>query len=325
MTHQSQWISAKVVPWIVIAVAIAILPLFVRTTIATVIWIYAILALAFNILLGYTGLLSFGQATFFGMGAYVAGLLLIHFKVNIILALIAGLLAGGLSAALVGGISIRRLGLYFILLTFAFNQMFFFIAYQWSSLTGGEDGLPGVPRPLLKFGDISILNLRSPVNYYLFTVAIFLISMVVLKWIVESPLGKIFQAIRENETRAAAVGYNVKKYKLIAFIISGSFSGLAGVLYSMLFGIVPLDTIHWLTSGDIVFMALIGGIGNFYGPIIGAAFFIWLSESVSVIWARWPLILGVSFIIVVLFLRGGCVEAINRISTFAMEKFNRGR
>lgn len=325
MISQKQPLLIKAAPWIVIAMSIVILPLFVRTTIASVIWIYAILAVAFNILLGYTGLLSFGQATFFGVGGYVAGLLLIHYKANLLLVLIAGTLAGGLAAALVGRISIQRLGLYFILLTFAFNQMFYFIAYQWSSLTGGEDGLPGVPRPAIKIGDFSILDLRGSLSYYLFVVVIFVFSMAIMKWIVESPLGKILQAVRENEARAAAVGYNVKRYKWIAFIIAGSFSGMAGVLYSMLFGIVPLDTIHWLTSGDIVFMALIGGIGNFYGPIIGAAFYIWLSESMAVIWARWPLILGIAFILVVLFFRGGCVVAVERISTRCVEKLKNRR
>jgi branched-chain amino acid transport system permease protein len=325
MISQRQPFLVKAAPWIVIAVAILILPIFVRISIATIIWIFAILAVAFNILLGYTGLLSFGQATFFGVGGYVSGLLLIHFNVSILIALIAGTLAGGLTAAFVGRVSIQRLGLYFILLTFAFNQMFYFIAYQWSSLTGGEDGLPGVPRPSLGIGDIRIVDLSGSLSYYLFTVAIFLLSMVIMKWIVASPLGKILEAIRENEARAAAVGYNVKQYKWFAFIISGGFSGLAGVLYAMLFGIVPLDTIHWLISGDIVFMALVGGIGNFYGPIIGAAVYIWLSESLSVMWARWPLMLGVAFIIVVFFFRGGCVEAGERILAFGIHKLKKRR
>ena len=133
-----------------------------------------------------------------------------------------------------------------------------------------------------------------------------------MKRIVESPLGKILQAIRENEVRAEAVGYNVPRFKLLAFVIGGAFSGLAGVLYAMLFGIVPLEAISFVFSGNVVFATLIGGSGSLYGPIIGSIVFIWLSESVSVIWARWPLLLGVAFVIVVLFFRGGVVEAWSR-------------
>ena len=130
-----------------------------------------------------------------------------------------------------------------------------------------------------------------------------------MKRIAESPLGKILQAIRENEVRAGAVGYNVPRFKLLAFVIGGAFSGLAGVLYAMLFGIVPLEAIGFVFSGNVLFATLIGGSGSLYGPIIGSFVFIWLSESVSVVWARWPLLLGVAFVIVVLFFRGGCVEA----------------
>src|SRR5258708_15488006 len=139
-----------------------------------------------------------------------------------------------------------------------------------------------------------------------------LVSLWVMKGIVGSPLGKILQAIRENEVRAEAVGYNVPRFKLLAFVIGGAFSGIAGVLYAMLFGIVPLEAISFVTSGNVVFATLIGGSGSLYGPIIGSFVFIWLSESMSVVWARWPLLLGVAFVIVVLFLRGGVVEAWSR-------------
>ncbi|OLB13350.1 MAG: hypothetical protein AUH18_02485 [Candidatus Rokubacteria bacterium 13_2_20CM_69_10] len=143
--------------------------------------------------------------------------------------------------------------------------------------------------------------------------AVFLLAFYAMKRIVDSPLGVIFQSIRENPGRAAAVGYDVKRYKWIAFTIAGGFTGFAGVLYSMMFGIVPLESISWIISGDIVFMVLIGGIGNLYGPLLGAAAFKWLSEAISVVWERWPLILGVALVLVVLFLRGGLVEACRRL------------
>ena len=290
--------------WLVIGAAVVLLPLVVRHAIATEIWIFAIFGLGLNLLLGYTGLLSFGQSTFFGSAAYVAGYLLKHYAINVFAALGIGVVVGAASAALVGYLCVQRSGLYFIMLTFALNQMFYFIAYQWTTVTGGEDGMPGIGRPALLAVDF-----RNPLAYYVFVAALFLFSLWVMKRIVDSPLGKILQAIRENEVRAEAVGYDVARFKLLAFVIGGVFSGLAGVLYAMLFGIVPLEAIGFVFSGNVVFATLIGGSGSLYGPIVGAFVFIWLSESVSVMWARWPLLLGVAFVTVVLFFRGGCVEA----------------
>ena len=287
--------------------AIVLLPVVVRPVIATEIWIFAIFGLGLNLLLGYTGLLSFGQSTFFGSAAYVAGWLLKHYAFNVFLALGIGVGVGAFSALLVGYLCVQRSGLYFIMLTFALNQLFYFIAYQWTSVTGGEDGMQGVPRPAF-FG----IDFRDPMAYYIFVSLLFLASLWLMKRIVESPLGKILQGIRENEVRAEAVGYNVPRFKLLAFVIGGAFSGAAGVLYAMLFGIVPLEAISFVFSGNVVFATLIGGSGSLYGPIIGSFVFIWLSESMSVVWARWPLLLGVAFIIVVLFFRGGVVEAWSR-------------
>ncbi len=290
--------------WLAVLAAVVLLPVVVRHAIATEIWIFAIFGLGLNLLLGYTGLLSFGQSTFFGSAAYVSGYLLKHYGINVFAALGLGVVVGAVSAALVGYLCVQRSGLYFIMLTFALNQMFYFIAYQWTTVTGGEDGMPGIGRPALLGADF-----RDPLAYYVFVALLFLLSLWVMKRIAESPLGKILQAIRENEVRAGAVGYNVPRFKLLAFVIGGAFSGLAGVLYAMLFGIVPLEAIGFVFSGNVLFATLIGGSGSLYGPIIGSFVFIWLSESVSVVWARWPLLLGVAFVIVVLFFRGGCVEA----------------
>jgi branched-chain amino acid transport system permease protein len=292
----------------ILLVAIVALPLVVRPAIATEIWIFAIFGLGLNLLLGYTGLLSFGQSTFFGSAAYVAGWLLKHYAINVFFALGIGIGVGALSALVVGYLCVQRSGLYFIMLTFALNQLFYFIAYQWTTVTGGEDGMPGIPRPAF-LG----IDFKNPVTYYVFVSVLFLISLWAMKRIVESPLGRILQAIRENELRAQAVGYHVPRFKLLAFVIGGAFSGLAGVLYAMLFGIVPLEAISFVFSGNVVFATLIGGSGSLYGPIIGSFVFIWLSESMSVVWARWPLLLGVAFVIVVLFFRGGVVEAWNRL------------
>lgn len=292
--------------------AVVVLPFLVRPVVAAEIWIFAIAAMALNLIFGYTGMLSFGQATFFGMGAYTAGLMMIHWKAPLLLCLVAGAFVGALTAAALGYLCIQRIGIYFIMLTFGFNQMFYFLAYKWTDLTGGEDGLPGIPRPPLALGPLSV-SLGSSYRYYVFVGALFLLLFYAMKRIVESPLGLICQSIRENPSRAAAVGHNVKLYKWVAFTIAGAFTGLAGVLYSLMYGIVPLEAISWITSGDIVFMVLIGGIGNLYGPLLGAAALKWLSEAVSVVWHRWPLILGVALVLVVLYLRGGLAEAFTRL------------
>ena len=293
---------------LLVLAAVVLLPLVESHAIASEILIFAIFGLGLNLLLGYTGLLSFGQATFFGSAAYVAGYLLKYYGIGIVSALAVGVGIGALSALLVGYLCVQRSGLYFIMLTFALNQLFYFIAYQWTSVTGGEDGMPGIPRPALLGVD-----LRQPLAYYIVVSALFLLALWAMQRIVASPLGKILQAIRENEVRAAAVGYNVPRFKLLAFVIGGAFSGFAGVLYAMLFGIVPLEAIGFVFSGNVVFATLIGGSGSLYGPVIGSVLFIWLSESMSVVWARWPLLLGVAFVIVVLFFRGGVVEAWSRL------------
>jgi branched-chain amino acid transport system permease protein len=295
--------------------AVLVLPLLVRPAIATEIWIFAIFGLGANLLIGYTGLLSFGQATFFGAAAYVAGYLLKYYGLNVFVALGTGIGVGAVSALAVGYLCVQRSGIYFIMLTFALNQLFYFIAYQWTSVTGGEDGMPGIPRPAL-LG----IDFKHPVVYYVFVSGLFLLSLWAMKRIVESPLGRILQAIRENEVRATAVGYDVPRFKLAAFVIAGAFCGLAGVLYAMLFGIVPLEAISFVFSGNVVFATLIGGSGSLYGPIIGSIVFIWLSESVSLIWDRWPLLLGVAFVMVVLFLRGGVIEAWSKFISWRFSK-----
>jgi branched-chain amino acid transport system permease protein len=302
---------------LLVLAAIVVLPFVVRPALASEIWIFAIFGLGLNLLLGYTGLLSFGQSTFFGSAAYVAGYLLKHFGIDVFSALGVGAGVGALSALLVGYLCVQRSGLYFIMLTFALNQLFYFTAYQWTSVTGGEDGMPGIARPgLLGF------SLEDSFVYYGFVSLVFLLSLWAMKRVVGSPLGRILQAIRENEVRAEAVGYNAPRFKLLAFVVAGAFSGVAGVLYAMLFGIVPLEAIGFVFSGNVVFATLIGGSGSLYGPVIGSFVFIWLSESVSTVWARWPLLLGVAFVIVVLFFRGGVVEAWSRLQSW---RFSRPR
>jgi len=297
--------------FLLLIVALVLAPVLGRPVIAAEILAFAITAVANNMLLGYTGMLSFGQATFFGVGGYVAGLMMVHWNAPLWLALAGA--AGGcaLLAAAIGAVCVQRVGLYFIMLTFAFNQMFYFIAYSWSSLTGGEDGLAGIGRPAW---------LRDELRFYILVAVLFLLSLAAMKRIVDSSWGRLFRAVRDNPDRAAATGHDVRRLKLLSFVIAGGFTGLAGALYGLVYGIVPIDSIHWLRSGDIVFMTLIGGSGNFFGPVIGAAFYIWLSETVSLFWDRWPMILGIVFALVVLFLRGGIVEILTRLAGLAKRR-----
>jgi branched-chain amino acid transport system permease protein len=289
----------------IVAVMLVVAPFVLRPVIAAEILIFGMVAVANNIMLGYTGLLSFGQATFFGIGAYITGLLIIHWGGPLYIILPLVIVASATVAVAIGYLCVQRMGLYFIMLTFAFNQMVYFIAYSWTSLTGGEDGLPGVSRPAY---------IRDDMNFYIFITAVFMLSLLLMKSVVDSPWGRLFQAVRDNPDRAAATGHNVRRVKLLSFVIAGAFTGFAGGLYAMVYGIVPVDAIHWLRSGDIVFMTLIGGSGNFFGPLLGAAFYVWLSETLSLFWHRWPLLLGVAFALVVLYLRGGIVEIIGRIA-----------
>jgi branched-chain amino acid transport system permease protein len=287
-----------------IALAFAVIaPFVVPPTTAAEMLIFGVVAVSTNIMVGYTGMLSFGQASFFGIGAYTSGLIL-KAGLPLILAVPAGALFSTLIAGIVGYFCVQRTGLYFICLTFAFNQMFYFIAYVWTTVTGGEDGLPGIPRPDL---------LQSDTALYIFIAVLFFVCLAAMLTIINSPLGLVFRLIRENPKRAEAIGYNVRLFKWFSFVVASAFTALAGTVYALVYEIVPIDQIHWLKSGDIIFMLLFGGSGNFFGPLIGATAYIWMSETFSVIWARWPLLMGVVFMLVVLYLRGGMVELIEKI------------
>lgn len=272
--------------------------------------IFGLVAVATNIMVGYTGMLSFGQAMFFGTGAYLCGLML-KSGVPLIVALPAGTLGVMAMSMAVGYFCVQRTGLYFICLTFAFNQFFYFIAYIWTGVTGGEDGLPGIPRPDL---------IADPVSFYVFTAIVLLACLVAMKKMLDSPLGLVFRLVRENPSRTEAVGYDVRLFRWYSFTIASTFTGLAGGVYAMLYGIVPIDQIHWLRSGDFIFMLLFGGSGNFFGPIIGAVAYIFMADTFALIWARWLLIMGVVFAIVVLFFRGGVVELIERVWGYARRR-----
>lgn len=267
--------------------------------------IYSLGAVSFNILLGYTGLLSFGQAAFFGSGAYLTGLFLIHLGWHPALILILSGVIGAIFAAVIGFLSIQQVGIYFVMLTLAFNQLAFFLAYQWKTVTGGDDGLMNVPRPDFSLWPGFKISLQSNLEFFLFVWVIFIGSFILIRRIIYSPFGRILLAIRDNPNRARAVGYNITLYKLVAFTISGFFTGLAGGLFALFMKMVPLTAIDLQTSTDFIIMTLLGGTGSLYGPVIGALVTKVASEILSELWARWLFILGVIFVGFVLFMRGG--------------------
>jgi branched-chain amino acid transport system permease protein len=267
--------------------------------------IFALGGVAFNILLGYTGLLSFGQAAFFGSGSYLTGLFLIHFGWHPGLVLILAGLIGAAMAAVIGYFSIRQVGIYFVMLTLAFNQLAFFVAFQWKSMTGGDDGLMNVPRPDFPVLPGVAIPLQSNFAFFLFVWVLFIVSFILIRRIIHSSFGRVLLAIRDNPDRARAVGYNIILYKLTAFVISGFFTGLAGGLFALFLKMVPITSIDLLTSTDFIIMTLMGGTGSLYGPVIGAIVTKVASEILSEIWARWLFVLGVIFVSFVLFMRGG--------------------
>lgn len=262
--------------------------------------IFAIFAIGYDIAFGYTGLLSFGHAAFFGLGAYGTGLTLIHLSTFTPLAILLGFTLSVLIAFPIGYLAIRRRGIYFAMVTLAFAQMLYFIAFKWRSLTGGDDGLHGVPRPPLGF-----INLQSELIFYYFILLFFVFSIIFGFRIIHSPFGKTLECLRENEDRARSIGYNPSRFKLISFVISAFFAGLAGSLYTLLQNFVPLFTLNLETSGDIVLMTLIGGKGTLYGPVLGAMAVVILKDLLSTYTNIWPLFLGLLFVIFVMTFREG--------------------
>jgi branched-chain amino acid transport system permease protein len=272
---------------------------------ATQVLIYGLFALGFNLLYGFTGLLSFGSAAYWGLGAYGTGIALAKLKVDS-LWLALGM---GLGAALVGGVVVgffclRRRGIYFAMLTLAFAQLLYFVGFHLSDLTGGDDGLRGITVPALALPGLRIPLDRSVVFYY-FTLVIVGLAVAALKRILDSPFGAVLQAIRENADRATACGYDIARIKHLSFVFYALFCGLAGALEALRLTVVPIESLHWSTSGQVVIMTLLGGAGTFFGPFVGAGTFLVLEDVISARTESWPLAIGLIFMAFVLFLPKG--------------------
>ena len=264
---------------------------------------FAIFACAFNLLLGYTGLLSFGHAAFMGSAAYATGWLVRSAGWPPELGVLAGTLVAGVLGLLVGLVAIRRQGIYFAMVTLAMAQMIYFICLQ-APFTGGEDGLQGVPRGRL-FG---VIPLDSDVLMYFVVLGVFVAVFLGIVRIVHSPYGQVLKAIRENEPRAISLGYDVDRYKLLAFVLSTAIAGLAGSLKALVLGFATLSDVHWSLSGEVVLMTLLGGMGTFAGPVIGAFTIIGLQNFLADRVGSWvTVIIGVIFVFCVMAFRRGVV------------------
>ena len=299
ISARSRWAWGLALAVLIAAPFIGLYPVFMMKAMC-----YAIFACAFNLLLGFTGLLSFGHAAYLGAAAYATGWLIRSAGWPTEAGILAGVVVGALLGLLVGLIAIRRQGIYFAMITLAMAQMVYFVCLQ-APFTGGEDGLQGVPRGALLGG---LIPLQSDVALYFVVLAVFVAVFLSIIRIVHSPYGQVLKAIRENEPRAISLGYDVDKYKLLAFVLSTAIAGLAGALKTLVLGFATLTDAHWSLSGEVVLMTLLGGMGTFAGPVIGAFTIIGLQDYLADRVGSWvTVIIGMIFVVCVLAFRKGFI------------------
>ncbi len=296
------WMALAVRHRVLLAAAFLIVfPLLMPfKAIAVNILIYGLFALGFNMLYGYLGLLSFGHAALFGGGAYACGIAMVHWGLPWWAGVGLSVVAGAGLAAIMGALAIRTRGIYFAMVTLALAQCVYYLAYQATDLTGGENGLRGIT--LEQIGPINFLD---PTTRYYVVAAFVVLALFVLSRILASPFGAAMEALRENEARARACGFDVRMTRWLAFVLSGGFCGLAGAMQALHLGIVPIETLGYQTSGMVVMMALLGGMGTFFGPFIGAGVFLLLENLISLYTVHWQMVVGIIFIVCVLFFPRG--------------------
>ena len=276
--------------------------------------VWGLFGIGFDILFGYTGLLSFGQSAFYGTGGFVAAYLLTRAGFpHVLTALVIGMIAAAITGYLVGLIALRRTGIYFAMITVAIAEVFFFVEFSpLSEYTGGENGLPGVPAPVLYLG-FTTIRFSTGWSLYWFLALCYFIGIVIALRIVRSPVGAVLNAIRDNPLRAAAVGHNVHSYKLTAFVIAAAYAGFAGGLLGVMQAFMPPDAFMFGTSGQLIMQTAIGGIGTLFGPLLGAAVWLYLQDFLQAVLglgASWALVLGLMFVLLVCFLRRGIIGGI---------------
>jgi len=305
--HPLTWLYA----WFLV-IPVAMVAVKSTLSLGTEMVIFTLVAIAYNLLMGYTGLVSFGHSAFFGLGGYAAGLVQIHFAKGMVVPLLAGVAGATLAGAVIGFLLMRKRGVYFSLLTLAFTQMFFYLVYGATGVTGGENGLGGIERFAVGAGALR-LDLGNARVYYYVTAVVAAVAIWLLWRVVHSPFGRVLQAIRENERRAVFVGYDVRRYKLAAFVISCAFCGLAGALYTFLLNFAYPESLHVTMAGEIAAMTLVGGMRSFTGPAIGAAVFVFMRDTLSSLTENWLIYFGLIFIAFVMFSPNGIVGVWDRL------------
>ncbi len=299
--------------WLVLLTAPFWLPLVHGyEALGTRVLVLGLAAMSLNFLLGFTGVLSFGHAAYFGLGAYGAGLTLKLLAPSTPLAIALGMLLGIAAGAMLGALIARRRGVYFAMVTIAFGQVFYFIAFRWNALTGGDDGLRGFSRQPIDFGFFKLDILNDLTAFYYFVLVCFAGALAIMAFLLRSPFGRTLLAIRENERRARFLGIPVEQHIWLSFVISCAFMSMAGTLYALLNNFADPKGLHYTQSGDFVIMAVLGGMRSFWGPLIGAAIFVALQDYVSSQTANWMSIIGLFFVLVVLFFPRGVLGVIRR-------------
>ncbi|MBV9756586.1 MAG: branched-chain amino acid ABC transporter permease [Alphaproteobacteria bacterium] len=297
----------------VLIVLVAAAPYFAYPVFVMKVLCFALFACAFNLLVGYVGLLSFGHAAFFGMGAYITAWTAKNWTLEPGLAILLGGVVGAVLGLVIGWLAIRRLGIYFSMVTLALSQMVYFFCLE-APFTGGEDGIQQVPR-----GDLfGVISLQSDMAMYWLTAAIFLAGFLFLHRVVHSPFGQVMKAIRENEPRATSLGYRTNDYKLIAFVLSTFLAGIAGGAKSIVFGIATLTDVHWSMSGEVVLMTIVGGLGTIFGPVVGALIVTAMENYLAQFGAWVTVIQGVIFVACVLAFRRGIIGEIGAALKLAL-------
>ncbi len=313
MSEQSRKLIVLVAIWAVLLLAPYWMPpLGGYTALATRVLVLGLAAMSLNFLLGFTGVLSFGHAAYFGLGAYGAGLSLKYLAASTPLAVLCGILLGGICGAILGTLIVRRRGVYFAMVTIAFGQVFYYIAFQWSSVTGGDDGLRGFARAPIDLGIIKLDILTSANAFYYFVLACFALAVAAMGFILRSPFGRTMIAIRENERRSRFLGIPIERHIWIAFSLSCFFMGFAGALYALTNNFADPRGLHYSQSGDFVMMAVMGGMRSFWGPLLGAFIFVVLQDYLSSITVNWMSFVGLLFVLVVLFFPRGLLGFLQR-------------
>jgi len=317
MNLQTAWAQRRYGFLVLLWVALLTVPYWLGyvgsySALGSKILVYGLATMGLNLLFGFTGGLSFGQAAYFGIGAYGAGMTLKYIAPSTPLAILVGALAAGLAATILGPLLMRRRGIYFAMITIAIGQLFYFVAVRWNNVTGGEDGLAGFERQPIHFGHH--LLVLDQINFYYLVLFCFTIGVVIMHTVLRSPLGHAWVGIRENRRRMEFLGVRTDLYVWASFAIAGLITGLAGTLNALLFNFTSPQDLHWILSGDFVMMVVLGGMRNFWGPLVGTVIFVVAQDYLSSITNNWMSFIGMIFVAIVLLFPKGLLGMVGRNS-----------